>query len=71
MLDKNDRLVILDFDLAEFLSPDITLNYSIATKGYKAPESFLKQRIYDYRFDVYSAGTILLGMLFEETPEKG
>jgi serine/threonine protein kinase len=42
MLSKEGYVKILDFDLAEFLTPTTALKYSIGTPGYKAPESFLK-----------------------------
>jgi casein kinase II subunit alpha len=50
------------------LSPSEELKYGVATKGYKPPESFLKQKKYDYRFDVYSVGCLMLGMLFHKSP---
>jgi casein kinase II subunit alpha len=59
---------LLDFDLSTFLSPSEELKYGVATKGYKPPESFLKQKKYDYRFDVYSVGCLMLGMLFHKSP---
>jgi serine/threonine protein kinase len=68
VVDKEGKLTILDFDLAEFLTPYTKLNFSVATKGFKAPESFLRQKKYDFRFDIYSAGCILLGILFKESP---
>jgi serine/threonine protein kinase len=42
MLSKEGFVKILDFDLAEFLTPTTSLKYTIGTPGYKAPESFLK-----------------------------
>ena len=42
MLSKEGYVKILDFDLAEFLTPETSLKYSIGTPGYKAPESFMK-----------------------------
>jgi len=68
LLTKDGTLKVLDFDLSEFLDSRYDLKYGIATKGYKAPESFLKQKKYDYRFDVYSAGCILAGMLYKTSP---
>jgi len=68
MLNKDGAVRILDFDLATFLIPGYEMNYTVGTPGYKAPEVMLKQKIYDYRFDVYSAGCIMLGMLMSEHP---
>ena len=42
LLTKDGVLKVLDFDLAEFLDERYDLKFGIATKGYKAPESFLK-----------------------------
>ena len=63
MINRYGQLKLLDFDLAEFLDDRYDLKHGVATKGYKPPESMLKQKEYDYRFDVYSAGCILLGLL--------
>jgi len=68
VVDKDGQLKVLDFDLAEFYDERYELKFGVATKGYKAPESFLKQKKYDYRFDVYSAGCILAGILYKSSP---
>jgi casein kinase II subunit alpha len=73
MITSEDKVKIIDFDLAEFLAPsphelNYTLAYKVATPGYKAPESMLKQKMYDYRFDTYSAGCIFAAILFRKAP---
>jgi serine/threonine protein kinase len=50
------------------LAPGEDLKYGVATKGYKPPESFLKQKKYDYRFDVYSVGCLMVSMFFHKSP---
>jgi casein kinase II subunit alpha len=45
-----------------------SLAYKVATPGYKSPEIMLKQKKYDYRFDTYSAGCVLAGILFRDAP---
>ena len=42
VIDKQGKLTVIDFDLAEFFNPDIKLDYIVGAKGYKAPESFLR-----------------------------
>ena len=68
VIDKDETLKVIDFDLAEFLDERYDLKFGVSTKGYKAPESFLRQKKYDYRFDVYSAGCILAGILYKSSP---
>ena len=68
MIDNEGTLKVLDFDLSEFLDDRYELKYRVSTKGYKAPESMLSQKKYDYRFDVYSAGCVLAGILWRDSP---
>ena len=68
MMDGTGTLKIIDFDLAEFFNHDDVFSHHVSTKGFKAPEAFLYQDKYDYRFDIYSAGCVLLGLLWKESP---
>ena len=68
MLSSEGFVKILDFDLAEFLTPTTDLKYTIGTPGYKAPESFLKQKVYDFRIDIFSSACLMAAMLFQKAP---
>ena len=68
MLNKNGDVRIVDFDLATFYIPSEELNWKVASPGYKAPEGFLQYDNYDYRFDIYSSGVLMISMLTRDHP---
>jgi len=58
------KLWLGDWGLTEFYFPGKEFNSDIASKAYKAPESILRKHDYDYAFDLWSAGCVFGGMLF-------
>ena len=39
MINNKGQLKIIDFDLSEYLAPNIVYQFSVSTRGYKPPES--------------------------------
>jgi len=69
LLDKNDKIKIVDFGLATFIDVPEYIFKKCGTPGYIAPEVFKydqknKATSYDDRCDVFSAGCIFYFMLF-------
>lgn len=69
LLDKGDKIKIVDFGLATFIDVEEYLFKKCGTPGYIAPEVFKydpknASTAYDHRCDVFSAGAILFYMLF-------
>lgn len=67
LLDKGDKLKIVDFGLATFINIDDYIFKKCGTPGYIAPEVFkydakVATTNYDDRCDVFSAGCILFYM---------
>ena len=67
LLDKNDRVKIVDFGLATFIDLPEYIFKKCGTPGYIAPEVFKfdqkdKNTAYDHRCDVFSAGCIYFYM---------
>ena len=67
LLDKNDKIKIVDFGLATFIKIDTYIFKKCGTPGYIAPEVFKYDEKnpstnYDDRCDVFSAGCILYYM---------
>lgn len=64
LLDKNDKIKVVDFGLATFVKLDTYIFKKCGTPGYIAPEVFKYDEknpltFYDDRCDVFSAGCIL------------
>lgn len=67
LLDKGDKIKIVDFGLATFIDVEDYLFKKCGTPGYIAPEVFKfdaknPTTAYDHRCDVFSAGAILFYM---------
>mmetsp|Transcript_42367 Transcript_42367/g.49072 ORF Transcript_42367/g.49072 Transcript_42367/m.49072 type:complete len:647 (-) Transcript_42367:253-2193(-) len=69
LLDKGEKIKIVDFGLATFISIDDYIFKKCGTPGYIAPEVFkydakVPTTSYDDRCDVFSAGCLFFYMLF-------
>mmetsp|Transcript_34880 Transcript_34880/g.31393 ORF Transcript_34880/g.31393 Transcript_34880/m.31393 type:complete len:251 (-) Transcript_34880:941-1693(-) len=76
LVDKGDKLKIVDFGLATFIDVPEYIFKKCGTPGYIAPEVFKysdkkKETNYDDRCDVFSAGCILYYMLFGKAFFRG
>jgi len=76
LIDKNDKVKIVDFGLATFVSLDKYIFKKCGTPGYIAPEVFRydednSDTDYDERCDVFSVGCMLFHMLFGYPLFKG
>lgn len=69
ILTKDDKLVIVDFDAAKFVSQEKVDTVLLGTPGYAAPEQF-GFAASDERTDVYAAGVLLNEMLTGELPQE-
>lgn len=54
------KLVIADWGLAEFYHPMRNYSIHVATTYYKPPEILANFKFYDYSFDIWSCGVMLL-----------
>ena len=69
ILTKDDKLVIVDFDAAKFVSQEKVDTVLLGTPGYAAPEQF-GFAASDERTDVYAAGVLLNEMLTGALPQE-
>ena len=69
ILTKDDKLVIVDFDAAKFVSQEKVDTVLLGTPGYAAPEQF-GFAASDERTDVYAVGVLLNEMLTGELPQE-
>jgi serine/threonine protein kinase len=69
ILTKDDRLVIVDFDAAKFVSQEKVDTVLLGTPGYAAPEQF-GFAASDERTDVYAVGVLLNEMLTGALPQE-
>ena len=74
MIDKTDRVKIIDFGIAKAKTdPNLTtVGTACGTPAYMAPEQFVPSDQTDYaRVDIYAVGTTLYYMLTGQLPFKG
>ena len=69
ILTKDDKLVIVDFDAAKFVTREKVDTVLLGTPGYAAPEQF-GFAASDERTDVYAVGVLLNEMLTGELPQE-
>ena len=60
------KLNVIDWGLSEYYIPNFKYNTRAGTRFYKAPELLLEYRKYDYAIDIWSAGCVLAGLLFQK-----
>ena len=62
------QLRLIDFGLSEFYIPRTKYNPSVASRHYKCPELLLEYCFYDYGVDIWAAGCVLAGLVFNQEP---
>lgn len=61
-------LKLIDFGLSDAYIPLKGYNPSVCSRHYKSPELLLNYHYYDYAIDVWSAGCIFAGLIFQKDP---
>mmetsp|Transcript_22714 Transcript_22714/g.17140 ORF Transcript_22714/g.17140 Transcript_22714/m.17140 type:complete len:157 (-) Transcript_22714:292-762(-) len=59
---------VVDWGLADFYLPNRAYNTRVSSRYFKSPEILLGNEYYDYQLDMWSAGCMLAGMLFNREP---
>ena len=62
------ELRLIDFGLSELYVPRGKYNPSVASRHYKCPELLVDYHYYDYGVDIWAAGCILAGLVFDCEP---
>lgn len=62
------ELRLIDFGLSEMYHPRGKYNPSVASRHYKCPELLVEYNYYDYGVDIWAAGCILAGLVFDCEP---
>jgi casein kinase II subunit alpha len=65
---RQQQLRLIDFGLSELYAPGAKYNPSVASRHYKCPELLLGYCYYDYGVDVWAAGCMLAGLVFNIEP---
>lgn len=66
---QNGSMVLMDYGLAEVITPDNQINtHNLGTKGYAPPEQITKGTPLDIRSDIYSFGMTMYHLLVGELP---
>jgi casein kinase II subunit alpha len=63
---ETGKLRLIDFGLAEFYIYGKEYNVSVGTRAWKAPETLLGYRNYDYSFDMWGTGCLFATWLFKK-----
>lgn len=66
--DKNKKLKIIDWGLAEFYHIGQSYSVRVASRYYKSPELLVEYPYYDYSLDLWSFGCVLAEMIFKKKP---
>lgn len=68
---QNGSMVLMDYGLAEVITPDNQINtHNLGTKGYAPPEQITKGTPLDIRSDIYSFGMTMYQLLVGKLPES-
>ncbi|KAL3283754.1 hypothetical protein HHI36_017924 [Cryptolaemus montrouzieri] len=65
---KNKRLRLIDWGLAEFYHPKQDYNVRVASRYFKGPELLVDYGYYDYSLDIWSVGCMFAAMIFRRDP---
>lgn len=66
---QNGSMVLMDYGLAEVITPDNQINtHALGTKGYAPPEQITKGAPLDIRSDIYSLGMTMYQLLVGDLP---
>lgn len=67
MIDVKSKILRLaDWGLADFYHPRAPYNVRVASRYFKGPELLVNFQYYDYSLDLWSAGCVFAGMLFNK-----
>ena len=68
---QNGSMVLMDYGLAEVITPDNQINtHNLGTKGYAPPEQITKGTPLNIRSDIYSFGMTMYQLLVGKLPES-
>lgn len=65
---RSSELRIIDFGLSDVYVPGKQYNPSVASRHYKCPELLFEYPYYDYGIDIWSAGCVFAGLIFNKDP---
>jgi len=65
---KEKRCYILDWGLSDFYHPGQNYNVRVSSRFYKGPELLAGNGFYSYSLDVWQAGCMMAGMIFNKEP---
>lgn len=66
--EKNKKLVLIDWGLAEFYHPNKDYSVRVASRYYKSPELLVNNPYYNYSLDIWSFGCVFAEMMFKKRP---
>lgn len=65
---RSGELRIIDLGLSDLYTPEKQYNPSVASRHYKSPELLFEFLYYDYAIDIWSAGCLFAGLIFDIDP---
>lgn len=65
---RSGEVRIIDFGLSDMYTAGKQYNPSVASRHYKCPELLCEFLYYDYSIDIWSAGCLLAGLIFDVDP---
>lgn len=65
---RTGELRLIDFGLSDFYIPHKEYNPNVASRHYKGPELLFGYLHYDYSVDIWSAGCLIAGLIFDSEP---
>jgi casein kinase II subunit alpha len=65
---RSGELRIIDLGLSDLYTPKKQYNPSVASRHYKCPELLFEFLYYDYSIDIWSAGCMFAGLIFDIDP---
>lgn len=65
---RSGELRVIDFGLSDLYTPEKQYNPSVASRHYKSPELLFEFLYYDYAIDIWSAGCLFAGLIFNVDP---
>ena len=65
---RSGQIRIIDMGLSDLYTPGKQYNPSVASRHYKCPELLFEFLYYDYSVDIWSAGCVLAGLIFDADP---
>ena len=65
---RSGEIRVIDLGLSDLYTPGKQYNPSVASRHYKCPELLFEFLYYDYSIDIWSAGCLLAGLIFDLDP---